>query len=249
MIIIDRRQIWFGVKVVLTLAAIAAASLLLGVIEGWVIHRYMPDAMDDPWFWSYYTQTFSPTEEGCSVFIDLDKLQLILYRDGEEIKTYPVSGGKNSTPSPTGQWKVTEVGNWGEGFGGSWIAINCPWGSYGIHGTVEPWKLGNTNASHGCIRMRNKDVAELKEYLKWGTPVYIKHDGLPFRITKDGDRGSDVFLIQEMLLQTGYCDTEPDGRFGAGTAKAVREFQSNNNIKADGVVGWSTYELLKTLCD
>ena len=41
-----------------------------------------------------------------------------------------------------------------------------------IHGTSEEGKLG-TPASHGCIRMKNKEVIELYEKIKIGTLVLI----------------------------------------------------------------------------
>jgi lipoprotein-anchoring transpeptidase ErfK/SrfK len=39
--------------------------------------------------------------------------------------------------------------------------------SYGIHGTIEPDSIGK-QASMGCIRMRNEDVAEVFELLVEG---------------------------------------------------------------------------------
>jgi lipoprotein-anchoring transpeptidase ErfK/SrfK len=41
-----------------------------------------------------------------------------------------------------------------------------------IHGTSEEGKIG-TPASHGCIRMLNKDVIELYSMTKIGTKVLI----------------------------------------------------------------------------
>ena len=41
-----------------------------------------------------------------------------------------------------------------------------------IHGTHEEHKIG-TPASHGCIRMKNEDVAELFDRVKVGTEVDI----------------------------------------------------------------------------
>ncbi|MBT9567690.1 MAG: L,D-transpeptidase [Thiobacillus sp.] len=41
-----------------------------------------------------------------------------------------------------------------------------------IHGTHEEHKIG-TPASHGCIRMKNDDVAELFDLVKVGTEVHI----------------------------------------------------------------------------
>lgn len=43
-----------------------------------------------------------------------------------------------------------------------------------IHGTHEEHKIG-TPASHGCIRMKNEDVAELFDLVKVGTEVRISN--------------------------------------------------------------------------
>jgi lipoprotein-anchoring transpeptidase ErfK/SrfK len=43
---------------------------------------------------------------------------------------------------------------------------------YRIHGTNAPWTIG-TNASSGCIRMRNEDVVDLFERVKVGTRVMV----------------------------------------------------------------------------
>ena len=41
-----------------------------------------------------------------------------------------------------------------------------------IHGTSEEGRLG-TPSSHGCIRMKNKDIIELYDKIKLGTLVLI----------------------------------------------------------------------------
>lgn len=52
-----------------------------------------------------------------------------------------------------------------EGAYGSWfISLNTGWDGIGIHGTHDPDSIG-TNASEGCIRLHNKDVAELKKLI------------------------------------------------------------------------------------
>jgi lipoprotein-anchoring transpeptidase ErfK/SrfK len=43
---------------------------------------------------------------------------------------------------------------------------------YGIHGTDQPESIGRS-ASHGCVRLRNEDIARLYELVEVGTPVYI----------------------------------------------------------------------------
>ena len=42
-----------------------------------------------------------------------------------------------------------------------------------IHGTNHEEEIG-TAASHGCVRMRNEDVADLFERVAAGTPVFIQ---------------------------------------------------------------------------
>ena len=43
---------------------------------------------------------------------------------------------------------------------------------YRIHGTTEPWTIGQ-NVSSGCIRMMNEDVIDLYERVKTGTSVEV----------------------------------------------------------------------------
>lgn len=43
---------------------------------------------------------------------------------------------------------------------------------YGLHGTDKPQSIGRS-VSHGCVRLRNEDIATLFEMVSPGTPVYI----------------------------------------------------------------------------
>jgi hypothetical protein len=51
-----------------------------------------------------------------------------------------------------------------------WLGVN---GSVGIHGTSEEWSIG-TRASHGCIRMRVRDVKDLYPRVPMRAPVLIR---------------------------------------------------------------------------
>ena len=54
-----------------------------------------------------------------------------------------------------------------------------------IHGTNHEEQIGNT-ASHGCVRMKNADVAELFELVEVGTPVVIAPGKRRGRVAKKG---------------------------------------------------------------
>jgi lipoprotein-anchoring transpeptidase ErfK/SrfK len=45
---------------------------------------------------------------------------------------------------------------------------------YRIHGTSEPWTIGQA-VSSGCIRMTNEDVTDLYERVKVGALVVVRH--------------------------------------------------------------------------
>ena len=68
-----------------------------------------------------------------------------------------------------------------EGAYGPWfISLDTGWIGIGIHGTHAPASIG-TMASEGCIRLRNEDVAELKQLIYGpakgvGTRVIITED-------------------------------------------------------------------------
>lgn len=57
---------------------------------------------------------------------------------------------------------------------------------------------------------------------------------------KRGSRGEIVRQIQKALCGAGFHVGVIDGIFGQMTEDAVKEFQSNNNLKADGIVGPAT---------
>lgn len=62
------------------------------------------------------------------------------------------------------------------------------------------------------------------------------------RLLKNGCKGSDVKKLQQDLINLGYSvgKCKDDGVFGNDTLKGVKEFQKNNNLVVDGVVGKNT---------
>ena len=57
---------------------------------------------------------------------------------------------------------------------GPWfIRLKTPWSGIGIHRTHDPASIGS-NATEGCIRLRNENLHTLKEnHIKRGMTVWI----------------------------------------------------------------------------
>ncbi|WP_316959375.1 protein kinase domain-containing protein [Streptomyces sp. TRM68367] len=66
--------------------------------------------------------------------------------------------------------------------------------------------------------------------------------------TRQGDSGKRVLQAQCMLTKRGYGvgGNGVDGEFGPGTEAAVRSFQSDKGLDADGIVGRATWSALRS---
>ena len=76
----------------------------------------------------------------------------------------------------------------------------------------------------------------------------------PFTIIKStrptlrlGSTGEDVKFLQTRLKDLMYYNGAIDGIFSNQTLNSVKEFQINNNLTPDGVVGANTWAALETL--
>lgn len=65
------------------------------------------------------------------------------------------------------------------------------------------------------------------------------------RILKKGSTGTDVMEIQSVLKKLGYYNGDVDGIYGSLTENAVIEFQKDNNLVPDGIIGPLTYAALE----
>lgn len=60
-----------------------------------------------------------------------------------------------------------------------------------------------------------------------------------------GSTGEIVVTLQNLLVEKGYIDGDyVDGDFGPGTDAAVKQFQTDNSLTADGIVGPATWQVL-----
>jgi hypothetical protein len=179
-----------------------------------------------------------------SLLIDTDKLTLTVFSDEEVWHRFSVAAGKAETPTALGEWRIANKGIWGGAFGSRWLGLSIPWATYGIHGTNRPGSIGS-RASHGCVRMRNRDVIVLYGWVKVGTPVKVvgrpqAHFGEVPRTMRNSYIGSDVIRLQQVLREKGLYTGPIDGRFGGGTERALREFQWASFLPVTGVADQAT---------
>ena len=116
---------------------------------------------------------------------------------GKIIYHFPSTLGAGYDPSPTGEFKVTDITRDpafryqpklfaevpdsdppallprgpNSPVGVVWISLSKP--HYGIHGTSSPETIGYAN-SHGCVRLTNWDALRLSELADIGMPVQFR---------------------------------------------------------------------------
>ncbi|QQE75617.1 L,D-transpeptidase family protein [Brevibacillus composti] len=182
-------------------------------------------------------------DEPVYVYINLWQNKLYLKTEaGEELASYKIAPGAVDTPSPVGSFQINQKAlNWGGGFGSRWLGINVEWGTYGIHGTNRPEFIGRY-VSHGCFRMKNRDIEKLYPQVKVGTKVIIDgpimgHERLTYRILVPGSRGALVKLVQNRLKAAGYYHGRVNGQFDKQTERAVYRFQKSEGLPVTGQIG------------
>jgi lipoprotein-anchoring transpeptidase ErfK/SrfK len=125
-----------------------------------------------------------PTRSTRIVLVSIADRQLAVTEAGKVVAKFPIAVGAAVSPSPTGEFTiVNRVSNpayyhhgsvipSGENnpVGTRWLGLNKK--GYGIHGTNEPRSIGH-GASHGCIRLRNRDMERLFTMLQVGDVVQI----------------------------------------------------------------------------
>jgi lipoprotein-anchoring transpeptidase ErfK/SrfK len=106
------------------------------------------------------------------------------------VRIFETAVGAPKSPSPTGVYqivnriadptwytkgKIVPPGKCNP-LGTRWLGLSRK--GYGIHGTNRPDSIGR-NASHGCIRMRNREVEELFKMVTVGDQVELSDERTP----------------------------------------------------------------------
>ncbi|MBE9010748.1 L,D-transpeptidase [Pseudanabaenaceae cyanobacterium LEGE 13415] len=133
-----------------------------------------------------------PTKQPLRLEIRLRQRRVTVFQGDRKIKSYPIAVGKPGWETPTGNFTIKQKirdPEWIHPMNGSRIPGGDPenplgrrWIGFwtdgknwiGFHGTPNPESIG-TAASHGCIRMYNRDVEELFGKVSLGTEVIVKN--------------------------------------------------------------------------
>ncbi|XGV98086.1 MAG: L,D-transpeptidase [Leptolyngbya sp. BL-A-14] len=134
--------------------------------------------------------TSAVAKSDAKLVLDLSDRQLYVYRDQKLVVNYPVAIGQAGWETPSGSFRVLEMQRdpkWqhpitGEivpagpenPLGKRWIGFLYEGRAHiGFHGTNQEDLIGQA-VSHGCVRMRNRDVIALYEQVSLGTPVEVR---------------------------------------------------------------------------
>jgi len=119
------------------------------------------------------------------VLISIPDRKLAVLDNGNVIARFAVAVGAEVSPSPTGDFEVVShiinptyyhkgvvvPSGKDSPIGTRWVGLNVK--GYGIHGTNAPHSIGRA-ASHGCIRLRNRDMEKLFTIVRVGDVVSIR---------------------------------------------------------------------------
>lgn len=111
-----------------------------------------------------------------------------------------------------------------------------------VIGTQGEWYQVRYGAKEGYVR---SDVVTLKGGTTFtGVMTGYNTSVTSYRTLREGSSGEDVLTLESRLATLGFFDGVPDQKYDDQTAYAVRLFQEENGLSADGVAGEKTQELL-----
>lgn len=122
--------------------------------------------------------------------LKLKQRRVFVFKGDQQVASYPVAVGKKGWETPTGNFKIIQkIKNpvWQNPWTGQvipagpknpigerWIGFWTDGKNHiGFHGTPTLNSIGKA-ASHGCVRMFNKDVIAMFELVEVGTPVIVQ---------------------------------------------------------------------------
>lgn len=113
--------------------------------------------------------------------VNVSTQRMYVYQNGQVVRTFLVSTGKPSTPTPLGTFYIWEKLTLQTMIGADYVQPNVPYINYfdhsgdAIHGNY--WRpasvFGNYGTSHGCVGLEVSDAEWVYEWAPIGTPIVI----------------------------------------------------------------------------
>jgi len=158
------------------------------------------------------------------IVVSIPDRKLALLENDRIVKTYDVAVGASVSPSPDGEYQIAQrlenptyyhpgvvIGpGTGNPLGPRWIGLNVT--GFGIHGTNHPESIGK-NASHGCIRLRNRDIEDLFARVKVGDRVSLIAERTDEVARLFGGTPDTAHTTQTMVAKNEAAtrDSDPEG--------------------------------------
>lgn len=135
-------------------------------------------------------RTDTPSPAGRRVVVSIPHRKLAVIERDAVRRVFDVAVGAPDSPSPVGTFiivnRLDRPTYYKPGvvippgptnpLGTRWLGLDIA--GYGIHGTDNPRSIGHAR-SHGCIRLRNRDVEELFALVRAGDTVEIHEKPSP----------------------------------------------------------------------
>ncbi len=117
------------------------------------------------------------------VHVDLSEHRITVSRFGRVLFAMPAATGSPSSPTPPGEYFVTDripfsggyLGTFAFGISGIQPRLPAGWSGgnqLAIHGTNDPASIGRS-VSAGCLRVGERSLDRLQPLLRLGTPVIV----------------------------------------------------------------------------
>lgn len=168
------------------------------------------------------------------------------YTGNEQMLDIDINGG-NSSGTTTNYPTITK------GSSGSYVKIAqnqliekgyslSRYGADGIFGGETQQAVKNFQADNGLVV---DGIVGPKTWAKLGNASIQMPSSYPGAVIGMGARGENVVKIQNELIRRGYeVSGGADGAYGSGCKAAVIQFQNDNGLTADGIVGKNTWDAL-----
>lgn len=110
-----------------------------------------------------------------------------------------------------------------------------------------------TNMREAGLMLNPLFVTEVGEEACHGVCDFLGVNYIPrgdlsnYPLLRQGSQNNFVYLLQFILVNDYGYNLSIDGIFGSRTLSAVRDFQANNSLAVDGLVGNNTWKYLLTL--